>query len=65
MESRRGSGGPKTTQGKRRSSLNALKHGIYAKTPKALEKVENQVGFTSVSGAMEKRRLKTGRMAES
>ena len=31
--------GPKTKAGRRRSSINALKHGLYAKSPQALEAV--------------------------
>ncbi len=29
--------GPRTEDGKRNSSMNALKHGLYAKSPQALE----------------------------
>jgi hypothetical protein len=34
--SRKGSGGPRTKRGKRRSSLNALKHGLRSRRPEAM-----------------------------
>jgi len=40
--SRKGIGGPKTPEGKRRCSLNALKHGFEAKSPQALEMIDSQ-----------------------
>ena len=42
--SRRGIGGPKTPEGRRRVSLNAVKHGYYAKTEQAMKLLEEQVG---------------------
>jgi len=38
--------GPKTKAGKRRSSINALKHGIYAKSPQALESIAAESSTT-------------------
>jgi hypothetical protein len=38
----RNGGGPKTAEGKKRSSLNALKHGLIAKSPHVLEVVAEQ-----------------------
>ena len=40
--SRKGIGGPKTPEGKRRCSLNALKHGFEAKSPQAREIIDSQ-----------------------
>lgn len=42
--------GPRTPMGKRRSSLNALKHGLHAKSPQALEVMaeEMQVSFEDI-----------------
>ena len=38
--------GPKTPEGKKSSSLNALKHGLTAKSPHALDKIEKEAGVT-------------------
>lgn len=43
-KSRKGIGGPKTPAGRRRVSMNAIKHGYYAKTDQAMEILEEQVG---------------------
>ena len=42
--SRRGIGGPKTEEGKRKTSMNALKHGLYATTEEGLAKIEELIG---------------------
>ena len=42
--SRKGIGGPKTEEGKRRVSLNAFKHGLNARSQRAMEKVEALIG---------------------
>jgi hypothetical protein len=42
--SRKGIGGPKTPQGRRRVSLNAIEHGYYAKTEAAMEILAERVG---------------------
>ena len=41
---RAGIGGPKTEEGKKRSSLNALKHGLTARSPQALNVPEGETG---------------------
>lgn len=43
-KSRKGIGGPKTPEGRRRVSLNAVKHGYYAKTDAAMQILAEQVG---------------------
>lgn len=43
-KSRKGIGGPKTAAGRRRVSLNAVKHGYYAKTEAAMEVLAEKVG---------------------
>jgi len=45
-KSRKGIGGPRTAEGKRKSSLNALKHGLYAVSPHGLEQVADLIGRT-------------------
>lgn len=42
--SRKGIGGPKTAEGKRRVSLNALKYGLYANSEQAMQVLNEQVG---------------------
>jgi len=37
-------GGPKTEEGKNRSSLNAMQHGFYAEAPHALESLDSEQG---------------------
>jgi|GEM_PF-987062 len=41
---RKGIGGPKTPEGRRRVSLNAIKHGYYAKTDQAMEVLAEKIG---------------------
>lgn len=43
-KSRKGIGGPKTPAGRRKVSLNAIKHGYYAKTDQAMEILVEKVG---------------------
>ena len=38
-------GGPVTEEGKRRSSLNALKHGLDARSPQAFEQLARETGI--------------------
>jgi hypothetical protein len=47
-------GGPKTPEGKKRSSLNALKHGLNAQSDHALEEISKQHGvpYEEVLGEM-------------
>jgi hypothetical protein len=37
-------GGPRTEEGKRRASLNALKHGFYAEAPHAMDSLDFEPG---------------------
>jgi hypothetical protein len=43
-KSRKGIGGPKTPEGRRRVSANAVRHGYYAKTEQAMEILKERVG---------------------
>ena len=43
-DSRKGIGGPKTPEGKRRSSLNAMKHAMYAASEQAMEALTEEIG---------------------
>jgi hypothetical protein len=43
-KSRKGIGGPKTAEGKRRVSTNAVNHGYFAKTDQAMEILKERVG---------------------
>lgn len=42
--SRKGIGGPKTAEGKRKVSLNAIKHGYYANSEQALQLLAEEIG---------------------
>lgn len=42
--SRKGIGGPKTAEGRRRVSLNAIKHGYYANSEGALKLLADEIG---------------------
>ena len=42
--SRKGIGGPKTPEGKRRVSLNAMKHGLTASSNQGLERIAETIG---------------------
>lgn len=42
--SRKGIGGPKTPEGKRRSSLNAMKHAMFATSEQAMEALKEEIG---------------------
>lgn len=39
-------GGPRTQEGKRRSSLNAMKTGLHAQSPQALEEIGKEMGIS-------------------
>ena len=43
-KSRKGIGGPKTPEGRRTVSLNAIKNGLYAKSAQAMQVLAEQVG---------------------
>lgn len=44
--SRKGLGGPRTPEGRKRSSLNALKHGLTARSKHGMEEITRVVGAT-------------------
>jgi hypothetical protein len=44
VNTRKGIGGPKTEEGKRRVSTNALKHGLSATSEQAMEALEQTIG---------------------
>jgi len=52
--SRKGIGGPRTPEGKRRVSINALKHGLCAESPQGLQEVARMIGrqFEDILGEM-------------
>ena len=51
---RKGIGGPKTPEGKRRVSINALKHGLCAESQQGLQEVARIIGaeFEDILGGM-------------
>lgn len=45
---RKGIGGPKTEEGRRRVSQNALKHGFYAKSKEAMDAIAGLIGYSYI-----------------